>query len=112
MSAVFMEHPGEPAAELKTMTVEHIGITHARKKDNKFIAANASFGIVLPKVLGDGLTNFAKNLVTKKMTECVVDGFEVVCIDNQQAGRTGFGIHFAQGCLNTGLNSPLAQKTG
>ena len=66
--------PGQPFADVQPCAVE---------EDREFIAAEACGGVICAYARGDPLGDFGEQLVARSVAEGVVDGFEVVKVDEQ-----------------------------
>ena len=66
--------PGQPFADVRPSAVE---------EDREFIAAEACGGVICAYARGDPPGDFGEQFVARLVAEGVVDGFEVVKVDEQ-----------------------------
>lgn len=74
------------------------GFFEARKNDGKFITAEARQGIAFAQAARNPFTGLFQQLVARVMTEAVVDLFEVIKVNEQQANMQVITIGLFQ-CL-------------
>jgi len=86
-------------------------IGNVHHKDQEFITADSGEDILFTEQTADGACHTVQNGVTKQMTELVVDGLEVIQIDDQQSSPLVIcGV--CQIAVDSAAGGILVQETG